>query len=185
MDVRSAQRIPTLRDVAAAAGVSIATASGVMNHPEAVAPHTRAKVIRAITELGYRRNEAAASLRTNVRRRPDPVAMPAADTTGSTASVDADSKPRRRARPLKEPVTPPPFQALAPGRPIELIRDGSCIGRGVIDDVMSDGSAFWIWLDGAGRRLIHRSDGLSVLELTDQSKELSIRRQGAVDVQLH
>ncbi len=50
-------------DVAGRAGVSIGTVSNVLNHPERVAPATRDRVLRAIAELGFVRNEAARQLR--------------------------------------------------------------------------------------------------------------------------
>jgi LacI family transcriptional regulator len=50
-------------DVAARAGVSLGTVSNVLNHPHRVAPATRDKVILAIRELGFVRNEAARQLR--------------------------------------------------------------------------------------------------------------------------
>jgi LacI family transcriptional regulator len=50
-------------DVAERAGVSIGTVSNVLNHPERVAPATRDRVLRAIAELGFVRNEAARQLR--------------------------------------------------------------------------------------------------------------------------
>jgi LacI family transcriptional regulator len=53
----------SIREVAAHAGVSVATVSNVLNRPDRVAAPTRAKVLRAITELGYVRNEAARQLR--------------------------------------------------------------------------------------------------------------------------
>lgn len=53
----------TLRDVAQVAGVSFKTVSNVIhNHPH-VAPETRARVMAAIDELGYRANRSARSLR--------------------------------------------------------------------------------------------------------------------------
>ena len=52
-----------MRSVAAAAGVSVATVSNVLNDPEKVAPETRERVLRAIADLGYVRNEAARHLR--------------------------------------------------------------------------------------------------------------------------
>lgn len=55
----------TIRDVAEAAGVSIATVSRVLNnkdHPVGAA--TRERILRAAEELGYRPNVAARSLRT-------------------------------------------------------------------------------------------------------------------------
>ncbi|WP_345372065.1 LacI family DNA-binding transcriptional regulator [Frondihabitans cladoniiphilus] len=48
--------------MAAAAGVSIATVSNVLNHPEKVLEGTRTTVHEAIRELGFVRNDAARSL---------------------------------------------------------------------------------------------------------------------------
>ncbi len=50
-------------DVAAHAGVSLGTVSNVLNRPDRVAPATRARVLKAIEELGFVRNEAARQLR--------------------------------------------------------------------------------------------------------------------------
>jgi LacI family transcriptional regulator len=50
-------------DVAQHAEVSIGTVSNVLNNPERVAPATRKRVLRAIEELGFVRNEAARQLR--------------------------------------------------------------------------------------------------------------------------
>ncbi|MDP9165829.1 MAG: LacI family transcriptional regulator [Actinomycetota bacterium] len=50
-------------DVAARAGVSLGTVSNVLNKPDRVSPRTRDKVMRAIEELGFVRNEAARQLR--------------------------------------------------------------------------------------------------------------------------
>lgn len=52
-----------LRDVAAMASVSIKTASRVLNDDPRVAPLTRAKVLAAMSELEYRPDPAARSLR--------------------------------------------------------------------------------------------------------------------------
>lgn len=52
-----------MRDVARAAGVSAMTVSRVMNGDARVAPETRARVESTIVTLGYRRDEAARSLR--------------------------------------------------------------------------------------------------------------------------
>ncbi|MCC6496488.1 MAG: LacI family DNA-binding transcriptional regulator [Propionibacteriaceae bacterium] len=54
----------TLTDVAAAAGVSIATVSHVMNQTRPVAVETVARVNKAIRETGYHRNPHARALRT-------------------------------------------------------------------------------------------------------------------------
>jgi len=49
----------TIRDVASNAGVSHQTVSRVINESERVSPETRARVLSAIDELGYRPNEIA------------------------------------------------------------------------------------------------------------------------------
>lgn len=46
-------KTPTVYDVAARAGVSIATVSRVLRTPEAVRPTTRDRVLGAVTDLGY------------------------------------------------------------------------------------------------------------------------------------
>ena len=51
-----------MSDVSIAAGVSTATVSRVINHPEIVDTRTRDKVQAAITALNYRRNEVARGL---------------------------------------------------------------------------------------------------------------------------
>lgn len=54
---------PTMRDVARLAGVSPATVSRVVNNERYIRAETRASVERAITELGFHRNEIARTLR--------------------------------------------------------------------------------------------------------------------------
>lgn len=53
----------SVKDVAAAASVSVGTVSNVLNRPEKVAPATVERVMRAIDELGFVRNDAARQLR--------------------------------------------------------------------------------------------------------------------------
>jgi LacI family transcriptional regulator len=53
----------SIKDVAAAAGVSVGTVSNVLNNPDRVSPKTVAKVQVAIDELGFVRNDAARQLR--------------------------------------------------------------------------------------------------------------------------
>ncbi|WP_067137219.1 LacI family DNA-binding transcriptional regulator [Microtetraspora malaysiensis] len=53
----------SVRDVAAAASVSVGTVSNVLNHPDKVAPATVERVLSAIEELGFVRNDAARQLR--------------------------------------------------------------------------------------------------------------------------
>ena len=59
------KRVPTtIRDVAAAARVSAGTVSRVLNGKQDVAAELRHRVLAAVSELGYRPNGAARSLRT-------------------------------------------------------------------------------------------------------------------------
>ena len=57
-----------IRDVAAAASVSVGTVSNVLNAPERVAPATVARVQAAIEKLGFVRNDAARQLRAGQSR---------------------------------------------------------------------------------------------------------------------
>ncbi|RNM12820.1 LacI family DNA-binding transcriptional regulator [Nocardioides pocheonensis] len=57
-----------MKDVAAAAGVSIKTVSRVVNGEDQVSPGTRQVVEDAVLRLGYVRNEHAAALRRTVDR---------------------------------------------------------------------------------------------------------------------
>ncbi|MBB4936938.1 LacI family transcriptional regulator [Streptosporangium album] len=54
---------PTMKDVAAAAGVALKTVSRVVNEEPGVNPATAGRVLSAIERLGYRRNESARVLR--------------------------------------------------------------------------------------------------------------------------
>ncbi len=58
----------SVKDVAARAGLSVGTVSNVLNRPEKVSEATRDKVLDAITELGFVRNEAARQLRAGASR---------------------------------------------------------------------------------------------------------------------
>jgi LacI family transcriptional regulator len=57
------RKTPTIRDVAARAGVSIATASNVVNGNRPVGDASRRKVLEAIGDLGYQVDRAASALR--------------------------------------------------------------------------------------------------------------------------
>ena len=75
-------RRPSIRDVAAAAGVSYQTVSRVLNEPALVRPSTAERVQRVIKELGYRPSKAARSL---VRRD--------STTIGAVGTQNATGKP--------------------------------------------------------------------------------------------
>ena len=53
----------TIRDVAELAGVSMGTASNVINKPELVGEETRERVLKAMRDIGFVRNNAARQLR--------------------------------------------------------------------------------------------------------------------------
>lgn len=55
--------MPSIKDVASVAGVSVGTVSNVLNNPSRVSPHTVSKVQVAIDKLGFVRNDAARQLR--------------------------------------------------------------------------------------------------------------------------
>jgi LacI family transcriptional regulator len=57
-----------VKDVAAAAGVSLGTVSNVLNRPGMVSAATRDRVERAMAELGFVRNESARQLRAGTSR---------------------------------------------------------------------------------------------------------------------
>lgn len=58
----------SIKDVARLAGVSLGTVSNVLNRPERVGPERRARVERAIAELGFVRSESARQLRAGLSR---------------------------------------------------------------------------------------------------------------------
>src|SRR5919112_3581664 len=58
-----ASRRPTMREVAAVAGVSLSTVSRAINGDPKVAPDLAEKVRSAVTMLGYRRDVTATTLR--------------------------------------------------------------------------------------------------------------------------
>jgi LacI family transcriptional regulator len=55
---------PTMKDVASRAGVALKTVSRVVNGEPGVTPETTRRVLGAIADLGFRRNESARLLRT-------------------------------------------------------------------------------------------------------------------------
>jgi LacI family transcriptional regulator len=57
-----------LKDVAALAQVSVGTVSNVLNRPEQVSPEKKSRVLAAIDQLGFVRNESARTLRSGSSR---------------------------------------------------------------------------------------------------------------------
>jgi len=64
----AATRSASVKDVAAVAGVSMGTVSNVINRPERVSARTRARVLEAMRDLGFVRNESARQLRAGSSR---------------------------------------------------------------------------------------------------------------------
>jgi LacI family transcriptional regulator len=64
-DVRFAAAKPNLRDVAAAAGVSVMTVSRALNGKGKVSADTRNRILALARELGYRPSQTARALRTS------------------------------------------------------------------------------------------------------------------------
>lgn len=62
MTADTARDVPTIADVARAAGVSTATVSRCLNSPDVVQPDTRTRVLDAIQTLGYTPNFGARAL---------------------------------------------------------------------------------------------------------------------------
>ena len=69
----------TIRDVAKQAGVSLGTASNVLNRPDRVLPETRERVLSAIERLGFVRSSAAHQMRGGNSRCFAAVVIDAAD----------------------------------------------------------------------------------------------------------
>ncbi|WP_066582986.1 LacI family DNA-binding transcriptional regulator [Cellulomonas timonensis] len=81
----------TVRDVAAAAGVSTATASRALTHSPSVNPEMARRVLKASSDLGYSANVFARALRT---QRTDTIGMvvPSINNDYFTAAVEAVEK---------------------------------------------------------------------------------------------
>jgi LacI family transcriptional regulator len=75
----SVARRVTLRDVAEQAGVSMGTASNVLNRPDLVLPETRERVLGMIERLGFVRSSAAQQMRSGNSRCFGAVVINAAD----------------------------------------------------------------------------------------------------------
>jgi sugar/nucleoside kinase (ribokinase family) len=84
-------RRPTIREVAAAAGVSVGTVSNVLNGRPAVRAATRAAVEAAVARLGYRPDPAARRLIAR-RGRTAPAADPATPRLACVGYVCADTR---------------------------------------------------------------------------------------------
>src|SRR6478752_3049733 len=84
-------RSASVKDVAAAAGVSLGTVSNVLNRPDRVSPETREKVQRAMLDLGFVRNESARQLRAGTSRTLAYVMLDAANPFFTDVSAGIDT----------------------------------------------------------------------------------------------
>ncbi|WP_327077633.1 LacI family DNA-binding transcriptional regulator [Pseudarthrobacter siccitolerans] len=160
-----------MQDVAEAAGVSTATVSNVLNRPQFVAPRTRVRVLDAIEALGYERNEHAALLRlgrsagSGALQEREEVGLPIQDGDVRYASSSISNRPQRRGprqqrreaqRSAQLRPTGPEMEVSElpkPGHRIRIRYEGKFVG-GTVEIGMPDGSAFWVWCDGIGRKLV-------------------------------
>lgn len=89
-----------VRDVAARAGVSPATVSNALNHPERVSETTRMRVQDAIEELGYVRNDAARQLRQRRNRAVGMIVLDVANPFFAGVAQAAEESLSELQRPL-------------------------------------------------------------------------------------
>ena len=88
-----------VKHVAARAGVSVGTVSNVLNRPDTVSEATRRKVVRAIAELGFVRNESGRQLRAGLSRTIAYVVLDASNPFFTdVARGRRAGRPRRRSR---------------------------------------------------------------------------------------
>lgn len=92
--------ITQVKDVAARAGVSPATVSNALNHPEKVSPATRDRVEAAIRELGYVRNDAARQLRQRQNRAVGMIVLDVANPFFADVAQGAEEYLENTGRPL-------------------------------------------------------------------------------------
>ena len=92
------RRGASVKDVAAAAGVSLGTVSNVLNRPDRVSAATRERVERAMVDLGFVRNESARG----TARRAEPARSPTSCSTPATPS--SPTSPRASSWPPRPPT---------------------------------------------------------------------------------
>ncbi|KRE59402.1 hypothetical protein ASG92_22490 [Arthrobacter sp. Soil736] len=154
-----------MSDVAAEAGVSVATVSNVLNRPQKVKTETRARIRAAIDRLGYVRNEQAYELRLRARTRTNKRRASGEPWTTEDGVRDESLGPIPQR--IQIPGTSGPLQLLE-GSHVGLISRDRVIAKGWMETVTADESTAWIWLDaGGGRRMIHAGDGIDLLILEE------------------
>ena len=96
MRSRAASSKPTIRDVAAEAGVSIATVSRALNGRAPIAPETARRVHAAVQALGFRANRTGRELRAGISRTVG-VLVPSLDNPVFAESVGGIQEAAREA----------------------------------------------------------------------------------------
>ncbi|MGF9649194.1 hypothetical protein AAIH32_14560 [Pseudarthrobacter oxydans] len=81
----------------------------------------------------------------------------------------ADLLVQREIAEILPSLTPyPPLKAkdwagFTPGDRLYVQRENQLLMRGTVDDMVPDGSIFWIWIDGGGGRIaVHKDDDVRV-----------------------
>jgi len=125
------RRPSTMGDVASLAGVSHQTVSRVINDSPAVRPETRERVLAAIGELGYRRNNAARVL---VTRRSQTIGVVSFGTRlfGPTSIVFAIEQAARRAGYFVSIASEPYIDSVTLGQALDRLADQAVEGVIVI-----------------------------------------------------
>ncbi|MEU4014940.1 LacI family DNA-binding transcriptional regulator [Microbacterium sp. NPDC028030] len=108
---------PVMADVARHAGVALGTVSNVLNNPQIVAHETRERVLKAIDELGFVRNNAARSLVTG-----------RADTVGFVIVDVGNSFFVEMARGVEEELDEHDIRLLLANSDVDLAKQDSYIG---------------------------------------------------------
>jgi hypothetical protein len=68
-----------------------------------------------------------------------------------------------RETPAQDPVLMLPWSSLVEGETVDVLKDGVSATSGVVDAVMPDGSAVWLWLaNGQGRIMVHHTDPVTL-----------------------
>jgi LacI family transcriptional regulator len=90
----------SVKDVAAAAGVSLGTVSNVLNRPEKVSPDTRDRILEVIEELGFVRNDAARQLRAGTNHAIAMIVLDVANPFFTDVAHSVESELAVQRRPL-------------------------------------------------------------------------------------
>ncbi|WP_026554677.1 LacI family DNA-binding transcriptional regulator [Arthrobacter sp. 35W] len=88
-------RAASIKDVANQAGVAVGTVSNVLNYPDRVSSTTRDRVLAAIAELGFVRNDAARQLRAGRSRTMGMIVLDAGNPFFSSVARAAEEAAAR------------------------------------------------------------------------------------------